>query len=89
MFAAKHQLEGIMHKKLSAAVDHRDHNTILCFIGIYSPLGLKEEGLQVYLGYLKKVIAMRARLEEGGGGGKKRWVLLSCNEEREWIFMRL
>jgi hypothetical protein len=63
MFAAKHQLEGIVRKKLSAAVDQRDHKTILRFIQIYSPLGLEEEGLQVYVGYLKKVIAMRARLE--------------------------
>jgi len=53
-----------VRKKLLATVDHRDHNTILRFIRIYSPPGLEEEGLQVYVGYLKKVIAMRARLEE-------------------------
>lgn len=63
MFAAKHQLEGIVRKKLSAAVDQRDHKMILRFIRIYKPLGLEEEGLQVYVSYLKKVIAMRARLE--------------------------
>lgn len=63
MLASKQQLEGIVRKKLSAAVDQRDHPTILRFIMIYSPLGLEEEGLQVYVGYLKKVIAMRARLE--------------------------
>lgn len=63
MFASKHQLEAIVRKKLSAAVDQRDHPTILRFIRIYSPLGLEDEGLQVYVGYLKKVIGMRARLE--------------------------
>jgi hypothetical protein len=50
-------------KKLSAAVDSRDHSTILRFIRLFSPLGLEEEGLQVYVGYLKKVISMRSRLE--------------------------
>ncbi|XP_041012100.1 conserved oligomeric Golgi complex subunit 4 [Juglans microcarpa x Juglans regia] len=63
MLASKHQLEAIVRKKLSAAVDQRDHPTILRFIRIYSPLGLEDEGLQVYVGYLKKVIGMRARLE--------------------------
>ncbi|KAK9275381.1 hypothetical protein L1049_022645 [Liquidambar formosana] len=63
LLASKKQLEGIVRKRLSAAVDQRDHPTILRFIRLYSPLGLEEEGLQVYVGYLKKVIAMRSRLE--------------------------
>ncbi|OMO65533.1 Conserved oligomeric Golgi complex, subunit 4 [Corchorus olitorius] len=63
LLASKKQLEGIVKKKLMAAVDQRDHPTILRFIKLYSPLGLEEEGLQVYVGYLKKVIAMRSRLE--------------------------
>ncbi|KAK4267085.1 hypothetical protein QN277_023920 [Acacia crassicarpa] len=60
---SKKQLEGIVRKKLSAAVDQRDHSAVLRFIRLYSPLGLEEEGLQVYVGYLKKVIGMRSRLE--------------------------
>ncbi|GAV75387.1 COG4 domain-containing protein [Cephalotus follicularis] len=60
---SKRKLEGIVKKKLAASVDQRDHNTILRFIRLYSPLGLEEEGLQVYVGYLKKVIAMRSRLD--------------------------
>ncbi|KAF2324952.1 hypothetical protein GH714_021836 [Hevea brasiliensis] len=63
LLASKKQLEGIVRKRLSAAVDQRDHPTILRFIRLYSPLGLEEEGLQLYVGYLKKVISMRSRLE--------------------------
>ncbi|MBA0854588.1 hypothetical protein Goshw_002169 [Gossypium schwendimanii] len=63
LLASKKQLEGIVKKKLMAAVDQRDHATILRFIKLYSPLGLEEEGLQVYVGYLKKVIGMRSRSE--------------------------
>ncbi|KAG6784924.1 hypothetical protein POTOM_010638 [Populus tomentosa] len=63
LLASKRTLEGIVGKKLSAAVDSRDHSTILRFIRLFSPLGLEEEGLQVYVGYLKKVISMRSRLE--------------------------
>ncbi|KAJ7951380.1 Conserved oligomeric Golgi complex subunit 4 [Quillaja saponaria] len=63
LMASKKQLEGIVRKKLSAAVDQRDHPTILRFVRLYSPLGLEEEGLQVYVGYLKKVVGVRSRLE--------------------------
>lgn len=59
----KTQLEGIVRKRLSSAVEHRDHPTILRFINLYSPLGLEEEGLQVYVGYLRKVISMRSKNE--------------------------
>ncbi|CAI8615801.1 unnamed protein product [Vicia faba] len=59
----KKQLEGIVRKKLSFAVDQRDHAVILRFVRLYTPLGLEEEGLQVYVGYLKKVIGMRSRME--------------------------
>ncbi|KAF7800806.1 conserved oligomeric Golgi complex subunit 4-like [Senna tora] len=63
LMAYKKQLEGIVRKKLSAAVDQRDHPAVLRFIRLYTPLSLEEEGLQVYVGYLKKVIGMRSRLE--------------------------
>lgn len=63
LMASKKQLEGIVRKKLSAAVDQRDHPTILRFIRLYTPLGLEEEGLQVYVAYLKKVIGMRSKME--------------------------
>ncbi|KAK3024620.1 hypothetical protein RJ639_043948 [Escallonia herrerae] len=56
-------LESIVRKRLSAAVDQRDHATILRFVRLYPPLGLEEEGLQAYVGYLKKVVSMRSRLE--------------------------
>lgn len=63
LLASKKQLEGIVRKRLSLAVDHRDHPAILRFVRLFSPLGLEEEGLQVYVSYLKKVISMRSRLE--------------------------
>lgn len=63
LLASKKQLEGIVRRKLTAAVDQRDHSTVLRFIRLYPPLALEEEGLQVYVAYLKKVIAMRSRLE--------------------------
>ncbi|XP_061338849.1 conserved oligomeric Golgi complex subunit 4 [Gastrolobium bilobum] len=63
LMAAKKQLEGVVKKKLSAAVDQRDHTSILRFIRLYTPLGLEEEGLQIYVNYLKKVIGMRSRME--------------------------
>ncbi|XP_013629346.1 PREDICTED: conserved oligomeric Golgi complex subunit 4 [Brassica oleracea var. oleracea] len=63
LLESKKQLEGIAKKKLLAAIDQRDHPTILRFVRLYSPLGMEEEGLQLYVGYLKKVIAMRGRME--------------------------
>ncbi|KAK2976478.1 hypothetical protein RJ640_022425, partial [Escallonia rubra] len=63
LLASKKQLESIVRKRLSAAVDQRDHATILRFVRLYPPLGLEEEGLQAYVGYLKKVVSMRLRLE--------------------------
>ncbi|KAG5538177.1 hypothetical protein RHGRI_018930 [Rhododendron griersonianum] len=63
LLASKKHLEGIVRKRLSAAVDQRDHPSILRFIRLFPPLGLEEEGLQVYVTYLKKAIALRSRLE--------------------------
>ncbi|KAH0980920.1 hypothetical protein GBA52_008097 [Prunus armeniaca] len=60
---SKRQLESIVRRKLSEAVDQREHPTVLRFIRLYTPLGLETEGLQVYVGYLRKVIGMRSRLE--------------------------
>ncbi|XP_010934198.1 conserved oligomeric Golgi complex subunit 4 [Elaeis guineensis] len=59
----KRQLESIVRRRLAAAVDQRDHASILRFVRIFPPLGLQEEGLQIYVSYLKKVIALRSRLE--------------------------
>lgn len=63
LLASKRQLEGIVRKRLSAAVDQRDHQAVLRFVRLYSPLGLEEEGLQVFVSYLKRVISMRSRVE--------------------------
>lgn len=63
LLESKRQLESIVRKRLSAAVDQRDHPTILRFVRLFSPLGLQQEGLQVYVTYLRKVIALRSRLE--------------------------
>ncbi|KAL6290588.1 hypothetical protein ACE6H2_008098 [Prunus campanulata] len=63
LMESKRQLESIVRKKLSEAVDQREHPNVLRFIRLYTPLGLETEGLQVYVGYLRKVIGMRSRLE--------------------------
>lgn len=60
---SKRKLEAIVKRRLAAAVDQRDHPTILRFVRLYTPLGLAVEGLQVYVGYLRKVIGMRSRVE--------------------------
>ncbi|EPS69058.1 hypothetical protein M569_05707, partial [Genlisea aurea] len=63
LLSYKKQLEGIVKKKLLSAVDQRDHPTVLRFIKLYAPLGLEDEGLQVYVSYLRKVISARSRVE--------------------------
>ncbi|KAL8501255.1 hypothetical protein ACS0TY_020708 [Phlomoides rotata] len=63
LLSSKKQLEGIAKKRLLTAVDQRDHPTILRFIKLFKPLDLEEEGLQVYVSYLKKVISTRSRME--------------------------
>ncbi|KAJ4847456.1 Golgi transport complex subunit 4 [Turnera subulata] len=55
LLSSKKQLESIVRKRLANAVDQRDHPTVLRFVRLYSPLGLEEEGLQVYVSYLKRV----------------------------------
>lgn len=63
LLASKKQLQGIVRKRLSAAIDHQNHDSVIRFIKLYPPLGLEEEGLQAYVNYLRRVIAMRSRME--------------------------
>ncbi|MCL7038188.1 hypothetical protein MKW94_005918 [Papaver nudicaule] len=63
ILALKNKLEGVVRNKLSYAVDRRDHWTITRFVRLFPLLGFREEGLQVYVSYLKKVISMRSSLE--------------------------
>lgn len=63
LLAYKKQLEGIVKKKLLAAIDQREHSSVVRFIRLYPLLGIEEEGLQVYVSYLKKVVSMRSRME--------------------------
>ncbi|PQM42618.1 conserved oligomeric Golgi complex subunit 4 [Prunus yedoensis var. nudiflora] len=58
LMESKRQLESIVRRKLSEAVDQREHPTVLRFIRLYTPLGLETEGLQVYVGYLRKDIVL-------------------------------
>lgn len=59
----KKKLESIVRKNLTEAVDKREHERIVRYVRIYGLLGLEEEGLQVYVGYIRKVIGLRSRLE--------------------------
>lgn len=63
MIAYKKQLEGIVKKKLLAAIDHRDHDSVVKFIRLYPLFENNDEGLKMYVGYLKKVISLRSRTQ--------------------------
>ncbi|CAA6663171.1 unnamed protein product [Spirodela intermedia] len=53
MMEIKRQLESIVRRRLSVAIDQREKPSILRF----------DEGLQVYVAYLRKEIALRSRLD--------------------------
>ncbi|KAG6500419.1 conserved oligomeric Golgi complex subunit 4-like [Zingiber officinale] len=59
----KRQVESIARQRLAAAIEQRNHPAVLRVVQAFPPLGLQDEGLQIYVAYLKKVIALRARLE--------------------------
>lgn len=60
MFESKAKLEGIIRKKLAAAIEAKDHANVVRFVKLYPPLRLQEEGLRSFVGYLRKIVAMRA-----------------------------
>ncbi|KAI4378391.1 hypothetical protein MLD38_015876 [Melastoma candidum] len=62
MMALKKHLEGIVRRRLTNAVDQRNHAEVVKFVRLFSPLGLEVEGLQAYVNYLRKVIGMRSRI---------------------------
>ncbi|EOA29974.1 hypothetical protein CARUB_v10013080mg [Capsella rubella] len=59
LLALKKQLEDIIKDKLLAAINEKDYDTIMRFVRLFTPLGMEEEGLKLYVGYLKNIIAMR------------------------------
>lgn len=61
MIESKVKLETIIRKKLSVAIEGKDHDNVVRFVKLYPPLRLQEEGLRSYTGYLRKVVALRAR----------------------------
>ncbi|XP_078439743.1 conserved oligomeric Golgi complex subunit 4 [Wolffia australiana] len=63
MMEIKRQLESVVRRRLSLAIDQRDKPGILLFLRTFPPLGLQQEGLQVYVAYLRKEIALRSRLD--------------------------
>lgn len=60
MLESKQKLEGIIRKKLAAAIEVKDHANVVRFVKLYPPLRLQDEGLRSYVGYLRKVVSMRA-----------------------------
>ncbi|GLJ38521.1 hypothetical protein SUGI_0785060 [Cryptomeria japonica] len=66
LLESKQKLESIVKKKISSAIEERDHPSILRFIKLFPALGLEEEGLQLYVSYLRKDVALRSRLEFEG-----------------------
>jgi conserved oligomeric Golgi complex subunit 4 len=59
----KRRLEGLARWRLAAAVDAQDHPAVLRLVRLFPLLALADEGLQVYVAYLKKVVALRARAD--------------------------
>uniref|UniRef100_A0A804LED6 Conserved oligomeric Golgi complex subunit 4 n=1 Tax=Zea mays TaxID=4577 RepID=A0A804LED6_MAIZE len=59
----KRRLEGLARRRLAAVVDAQDHPAVLRLVRLFPLLGLADEGLQVYVAYLKKVVALRARAD--------------------------
>ena len=59
----KRRLEGLARRRLSAAVDAQDHPAVLRLVRLFPLLALADEGLQVYVAYLKNVVALRARAD--------------------------
>jgi len=60
MVESKQKLETLIRRNLAAAIEAKDHANVVRFVKLYPPLNLQEEGLQSYVGYLRKVVAMRA-----------------------------
>ncbi|CAM6127876.1 unnamed protein product [Calypogeia fissa] len=74
---SKQKLETVIRRKLAAAVEARDHASVVRFVKLFPSLELEEEGLRLYVDYLRKDVALRARndyegavesLEQVGGG---------------------
>ncbi|XP_072956166.1 conserved oligomeric Golgi complex subunit 4 [Typha angustifolia] len=59
----KARLESLIRRRLSAAVDSQDHPAVLGLVRLFPLLSLRDEGLQIYVAYLRRVIAFRSRLE--------------------------
>lgn len=74
---SKQKLETVIRRKLAAAVEARNHASVVRFVKLFPSLELQEEGLRLYVDYLRKDVALRARddfegavesLEQVGGG---------------------
>ncbi|MCO5587203.1 hypothetical protein L7F22_041150 [Adiantum nelumboides] len=59
----KEQLEKLIRQNLSSAVEEFDHQRVVRFVRLFTPLALEEEGLLTFVAYLRKVIVSRAREE--------------------------
>lgn len=59
----KRRLEGLARRRLAAGVEAQDHPAVLRLVRLFPLLALADEGLQVYVAYLKKVVALRARAD--------------------------
>lgn len=63
MLDLKRRLELIVRKKLAESVDKKDHGLILRYVRIFPMIGIREDGLRIYVGYLKSVVSFRSKLE--------------------------
>ncbi|CAI7774268.1 unnamed protein product [Closterium sp. NIES-54] len=61
LMESKVKLEGVIRKRFAAAADEMDQAGVERFVRLFPPLGLQAEGLRALVGYLRKVVAVRAR----------------------------
>ncbi|MCO5552143.1 hypothetical protein L7F22_005653 [Adiantum nelumboides] len=59
----KEQLEKLIRQNLSSVVEECDHQRVVRFVRLFTPLALEEEGLCTFVAYLRKVIVSQAREE--------------------------
>ncbi|XP_020097435.1 conserved oligomeric Golgi complex subunit 4 [Ananas comosus] len=59
----RRRLESLARRRLADAVDRRDHPSVLRLLRLFPLLSLPDEALRTFVSYLRKIVALRSRLE--------------------------
>ncbi|GJP55947.1 hypothetical protein CLOM_g14958 [Closterium sp. NIES-68] len=93
---SKVKLEGVIRKRFAAAADEMDQAGVERFVRLFPPLGLQAEGLRALVGYLRKVVAVRAReqfaallssldvVASNAGGGGAAAAMLAVSQQADF-----